>query len=156
MPGLQHVGCSCKRSLTVMWHATENITNVNFMFWCPSACGVYVKKHLPRGLRASQTCSTGFMSRQRAVSYMRTKSSHSRKSSMCCILRARALPSISRKSRPRATQNYRIFGTRCLHYILEQLNLTLQPALNYKPFRSTYIQKAYCTVHSDSSVGWGR
>ena len=26
----------------------------------------------------------------------------------------------------------------------------------YKPFRSMYVEKAYSTVDSDSSVGWGR
>ena len=30
------------------------------------------------------------------------------------------------------------------------------PGLNSKPFRSKYVEKAYGTVDSDSSVGWGR
>ena len=30
------------------------------------------------------------------------------------------------------------------------------PGLNSKPFRSIYVEKAYSTVDSDSSVGWGR
>ena len=30
------------------------------------------------------------------------------------------------------------------------------PGLNTKPFRSMYVEKAYNTVDSDSSVGWGR
>ena len=29
------------------------------------------------------------------------------------------------------------------------------PGLNSKPFRSMYVEKAYSTVISDSSVGWG-
>ena len=28
--------------------------------------------------------------------------------------------------------------------------------LNSKPFRSMYVEEAYITVDSDSSVGWGR
>ena len=28
--------------------------------------------------------------------------------------------------------------------------------LNSKPFRSMYVEKAYSTVDSDSSIGWGR
>ena len=31
-----------------------------------------------------------------------------------------------------------------------------RPGLNSKPFRSTYVEKAYSTVDRDSSVGWGR
>ena len=31
-----------------------------------------------------------------------------------------------------------------------------RPGLNSKPFRSMYVEKAYSTVDSDSSVGWGR
>ena len=30
-----------------------------------------------------------------------------------------------------------------------------RPGLNSKPFRSMYVEKAYSTVESDSSVGWG-
>ena len=30
------------------------------------------------------------------------------------------------------------------------------PGLNSKPFRSMYVEKAYSTVDSNSSVGWGR
>ena len=29
-----------------------------------------------------------------------------------------------------------------------------RPGLNSKPFRSMYVEKAYSTVDSDSSVGW--
>ena len=31
-----------------------------------------------------------------------------------------------------------------------------RPGLNSKPFRSMFVEKAYNTVDSDSSVGWGR
>ena len=31
-----------------------------------------------------------------------------------------------------------------------------RPGLNSKPFRSMYVEKAYTTVDSDLSVGWGR
>ena len=31
-----------------------------------------------------------------------------------------------------------------------------RPGLNSKPFRSMYVEKAYSTVDSDSSVGSGR
>ena len=32
----------------------------------------------------------------------------------------------------------------------------LRPGLNSKPFRSKYVEKAYCIDDSDSSVGRGR
>ena len=31
-----------------------------------------------------------------------------------------------------------------------------KPGLNSNPFRSMFVEKAYSTVDSDSSVGWGR
>ena len=31
-----------------------------------------------------------------------------------------------------------------------------RPGLNSKPFRSMYVEKAYSTLDSDSSIGWGR
>ena len=34
--------------------------------------------------------------------------------------------------------------------------LYISPGLNSKPFRSMYVEKAYSTVDSDSSFGWGR
>ena len=36
------------------------------------------------------------------------------------------------------------------------VSLTFTTGLNSKPFRSMYVEKAYSTVDSDSSVGWGR
>ena len=30
-----------------------------------------------------------------------------------------------------------------------------RPGLNSKPFHSIYVEKAYYTVDSDSSIGWG-
>ena len=34
--------------------------------------------------------------------------------------------------------------------------LIASPGLNSKPFRSVCVEKAYSTLDSDSSVGWGR
>ena len=43
---------------------------------------------------------------------------------------------------------FSLFGfATCVHH---------RPGLNSKPFRSMYVEKAYSTVDSDSSVGWGR
>ena len=36
------------------------------------------------------------------------------------------------------------------------VNFQHKPGLNSKPFRNMYVEKAYSTVDSDSSVGWGR
>ena len=38
-----------------------------------------------------------------------------------------------------------------VHFLIARLYIT-----NSKPFRSMYVEKAYSTVDSDSSVGWGR
>ena len=50
---------------------------------------------------------------------------------------------------PRGLEGWRF--TLYNRYIVHHL-----PGLNSKPFRSIYVEKAYITVDSDSSVGWGR
>ena len=40
-----------------------------------------------------------------------------------------------------------------VHFLIARLH---RPGLNSKPSRSMYVEKAYSTVDSDSSVGWGR
>ena len=42
-----------------------------------------------------------------------------------------------------------------LHFLIARLYIK-GPGLISKPFRSIYVEKAYSTVDSDSSVGWGR
>ena len=41
-----------------------------------------------------------------------------------------------------------------VHFLIARLYITM-PGLNSKHFRSMYVEKAYSTVDSDSSVGWG-
>ena len=55
--------------------------------------------------------------------------------------------------------NLKIFNLRArrggdVHFLITRLYIS--PGLNSKPFRSMYVEKAYSTVDSDSSVGWGR
>ena len=42
-----------------------------------------------------------------------------------------------------------------VHFLIARLYF-MRPGLNSKPFRSMYVEKAYSTVDSASSVGWGR
>ena len=42
-----------------------------------------------------------------------------------------------------------------VHFLIARLYIT-GLGLDSKSFRSTYVEKAYSTVDSDSSVGWGR
>ena len=39
-----------------------------------------------------------------------------------------------------------------VHFLIARLYIT---GLNSKPFRSMYVEKAYSTIDSDLSVGWG-
>ena len=52
---------------------------------------------------------------------------------------------------------FNLGARRCgdVHFLITRLYITARPGLNSKPFRSMYVEKAYSTVDSNSSVGWG-